>query len=153
MLKNKKGIAYIYVCVIVIFMASLLSVTILYMGLTAQVQIQKRDVQKKLDSYVSYYATESYNAIKQGNRYNDHMDYDAFSNGIYRSLGFAGDTADVYEYDNAGCAMTRPEVTVLKGDGFGLTLRYTAIFPITWNGHSYSDLEVPVMVSSYYKFK
>ena len=49
--------------------------------------------------------------------------------------------------------MTRPEVTTLNGDGFGLTVHYTAIFPITWNGRTYSSLEVPVTVSSYYKSK
>ena len=153
MLKNKKGIAYIYVCVIVIFIAALLSVIILYMGLTAQVQIQKRDVQKKLDGYVAQYATESFDAIKQGSRYADHMDYTAFASGVYRSVGFGDDSATVYEYENGNCSMTRPEVTVLEGDGYGLTLRYTAIFPIKWNGNTYSNLEVPVTVSSYYKSK
>lgn len=36
----------------------------MYMGLMAQVQIQKRDIQQKLDSYVAEYATEAFNAIK-----------------------------------------------------------------------------------------
>lgn len=153
MLKNKKGIAYIWVCVIVIFIAALLSVIVLYMGLTAQVQIQKRDVQKKLDGYVAQYATESFDAIKQGSKYADHMDYTAFANGVCPFLGFSSDTVTEYEYENGNCSMTRPAVTVLKGDGFGLTLRYTAIFPITWNGNTYSNLEVPVTVSSYYKSK
>ena len=49
--------------------------------------------------------------------------------------------------------MTRPTVTVLRGNGFGLTLRYTAIFPIRWNGKTYQSLKVPITVSSYYKFK
>lgn len=153
MLKDKKGIAYIYVCVIVIFIATLLSVIILYMGLTAQVQIQKRDVQKKLDGYVAQYATESFDAIKQGSKYADHMDYTAFANGVFPALGFPSDTVTVYAYDNGNCSMTRPEIALLEGDGYGLTLHYTAIFPITWNGRTYSSLEVPVTVSSYYKIK
>ncbi len=153
MLKNKKGIAYIYVCVIVIFIAALLSVIILYMGLTAQVQIQKRDVQKKLDGYVAQYATESFDAIKQGSKFADYIDYTAFAKGVFPALGFSSDTVTVYAYDNGNCSMTRPEVTTLNGDGFGLTVHYTAIFPITWNGRTYSSLEVPVTVSSYYKSK
>ena len=39
---------------------------ILYMGLLAQVQIQKRDVKNKLDSCVAEYATEAFDSIKQG---------------------------------------------------------------------------------------
>ena len=54
-LKDKNGDAYIWLCVIVVFISMLLSVLILYMGLLSQVQIQKRDVKTKLDSVVSEY--------------------------------------------------------------------------------------------------
>lgn len=50
---SKKGESYIYVCVLVLFISMLVSVVIMYMGLMAQVQIQKRDVKMKLDSCVS----------------------------------------------------------------------------------------------------
>ena len=65
-LKDKNGDAYIWLCVIVVFISMLLSVLILYMGLLSQVQIQKREVKTKLDSVVSEYATEMFGAIKQG---------------------------------------------------------------------------------------
>lgn len=65
-LKNKNGDAYIWLCVIVVFISMLLSVLILYMGILSQVQIQKREVKTKLDSVVSEYATEMFDAIKQG---------------------------------------------------------------------------------------
>ena len=51
-LKSKNGDAYIWLCVIVVFISMLLSVLILYMGLLSQVQIQKREVKTKLDSVV-----------------------------------------------------------------------------------------------------
>ena len=38
-LKNKRGDSYIYLCVIVLFISLLVSVVILYMGLTAQIQV------------------------------------------------------------------------------------------------------------------
>lgn len=72
-LRNKDGIAYIYVCIIVLFISVLLSVVVMYMGLMAQVQIQKRDIQQKLDSYVAEYATEAFNAIKQGESYESYV--------------------------------------------------------------------------------
>ena len=62
---SKTGEAYIYVCVLVLFISMLVSVVILYMGLLAQVQIQKRDVKNKLDSCVAEYATEAFDTIKQ----------------------------------------------------------------------------------------
>ena len=45
------------------------------------------------------------------------------------------------------------EVMILRGEGFGITLHYTAVFPIVWNGKTYGDLSIPVTVSSYYKIK
>lgn len=54
---SRKGESYIYVCVLVLFISMLVSVVILYMGLMAPVQIQKRDVKTKLDSCISEYAT------------------------------------------------------------------------------------------------
>ena len=59
-LRNRDGIAYIYVCIIVLFVSVLLSVIVLYMGLMSQVQIQKREVQQKLDSYLAEYATKAF---------------------------------------------------------------------------------------------
>ena len=66
---SKKGESYIYLCVLVLFISMLVSVVILYMGLMAQAQIQKRDVKMKLDSCVSEFATEAFDSIKQGGNY------------------------------------------------------------------------------------
>ena len=63
-----KGESYIPVCVLVLFLSALVSVLILYIGTMAQVQAQKRDVKTKLDSVVSEYATEMFDAIKDCQR-------------------------------------------------------------------------------------
>ena len=146
-LKGKNGDAYIWLCVIVVFISMLLSVLILYMGLLSQVQIQKRDVKTKLDSVVSEYAAEMFDAIKQGAPSEQYIDYDGLVRKTYAN------TVTEYPYPNGNCVMKRPQVTSLKGDGFGITVRYTVVFPIKWNGNAYKSLEVPITVSSYYKFK
>ena len=151
-LKSKNGDAYIWLCVIVVFISMLLSVLILYMGLLSQVQIQKRDMKHKLDGYISDYATVAFNAVKQGEAYEVYVDYENLANGCLPSLGFT-QSDSVYRYDNGNCTLVEPEVKVLRGDGFGITVRYTVVFPIKWNGNAYKSLEVPITVSSYYKFK
>ena len=152
-LKSKNGDAYIWLCVIVVFISMLLSVLILYMGLLSQVQIQKREVKTKLDSVVSEYATEMFGAIKQGAPSEQYIDYDGLVRKAYAKLGFPSDTVTEYAYPNGNCVMKRPQVTALKSDGFGIAVRYTVVFPIRWNGNTYKSLEVPITVSSYYKFK
>lgn len=152
-LKSKKGEGtYIYLCVLILVISMLLSVLVLYMGLCAQVQIQKRDMKHKLDGYISDYATVAFNAVKQGEAYEIYVDYENLANGCLPSLGFT-QSDSVYRYDNGNCTLIGPEVKVLRGEGFGITLHYTAVFPIVWNGKTYGDLSIPVTVSSYYKIK
>ncbi len=152
-LKSKKGEGtYIYLCVLILVISMLLSVLILYMGLCAQVQIQKRDMKHKLDGYISDYATVAFNAVKQGEAYEIYVDYENLANGCLPSLGFT-QSDSVYRYDNGNCTLIGPGVKVLRGEGFGITLHYTAVFPIVWNGKTYGDLSIPVTVSSYYKIK
>ena len=152
-LKSKKGEGtYIYLCVLILVISMLLSVLILYMGLCAQVQIQKRDMKHKLDGYISDYATVAFNAVKQGEAYETYVDYENLANGCLPSLGFT-QSDSVYRYDNGNCTLVEPEVKILRGEGFGITLHYTAVFPIVWNGKTYGDLSIPVTVSSYYKIK
>ena len=152
-LKSKKGEGtYIYLCVLILVISMLLSVLILYMGLCAQVQIQKRDMKHKLDGYISDYATVAFSAVKQGEAYEIYVDYENLANGCLPSLGFT-QSDSVYRYDNGNCTLVEPEVKVLRGEGVGITLHYTAVFPIVWNGKTYGDLSIPVTVSSYYKIK
>ena len=152
-LKSKKGEGtYIYLCVLILVISMLLSVLILYMGLLSQVQIQKRDMKHKLDGYISDYATVAFNAVKQGEAYEIYVDYESLANGCLPSLGFT-QSDSVYRYDNRNCTLVEPEVKVLRGEGFGITLHYTAVFPIVWNGKTYGDFSIPVTVSSYYKIK
>lgn len=152
-LKSKKGEGtYIYLCVLILVISMLLSVLILYMGLCAQVQIQKRDMKHKLDGYISDYAIVAFNAVKQGEAYEIYVDYENLANGCLPSLGFT-QSDSVYRYDNGNCTLVEPEVKILRGEGFGITLHYTAVFPIVWNGKTYGDLSIPVTVSSYYKIK
>ena len=152
-LKSKKGEGtYIYLCVLILVISMLLSVLILYMGLCAQVQIQKRDMKHKLDGYISDYATVAFNAVKQGEAYEIYVDYENLANGCLPSLGFT-QSDSVYRYDNGNCTLVEPEVKILRGEGFGITLHYTAVFPIVWNGKTYGDISIPVTVSSYYKIK
>lgn len=151
-LKNNSGYSYIYLCVIILFVSMLLSVLVMYLGLTAQVAIQKRDFKSKLDSYVAEYATDAFNAIKQGQSYEKYVDFVQFERDSYMALGFES-TATEYVYDNGNCSVSRPKITVLKGNGFGLTAEYTATFPIKWNGKTYTSLSIPVTITSYYKLK
>ena len=149
---SKKGESYIYVCVLVLFISALVSVVIMYMGLMAQVQIQKRDVEMKLDNIVSEYAVEAFDSIKQGENLDRVIDLDKLKQNAYTELGFNAYATSI-TYPNGNCKMSRPTITTLSGNGFGLTATYTFTFPVKWGGKNFADLTVPITVTRYYKFK
>ena len=149
---SKKGESYIYVCVLVLFISALVSVVIMYMVLMAQVQIQKRDVEMKLDNIVSEYAVEAFDSIKQGGNLDRVIDLNKLKLNAYTELGFSTYTTSI-TYPNGNCKMSRPTITALSGNGFGLTATYTVSFPVKWGGSTFADLTVPITVTSYYKFK
>ena len=152
-IKNKKGEAYIFTCVLVLFIAMLLSVILLYMSLLGQIEFQKNDVEAKLDGYISDYAVKMFDAIKQGDTYASDIDWEGLENGAYKALGFENDFTSELVYQEGDCVMSRPTVTVLSGNGFGVKVEYTASFAVKWNGKRYTDIEIPISVTSYYKTK
>ena len=151
-ISSVRGESYIYVCVLVLFISMLVSVVIMYMGLMAQVQIQKRDVEMKLDNIVSEYAVEAFDSIKQGENLDRVIDLDKLKQNAYTELGFNAYATSI-TYPNGNCKMSRPTITTLSGNGFGLTATYTVTFPVRWGGKAFADLTVPITVTSYYKFK
>ena len=152
LMDNKSGLSYIYLCVLILFLSMLTSVLFLYMELTARVEVQKRDVQRKVDGYIAEYAVESFDALKQGNSYEKYMDYTDLVSRAYVALGFEDESDTEYAYPN-GISMSRPVITALEGDGFGLKVEYTSYFPIQWNGSEFTSLAIPVTVTGYYKAK
>ena len=151
-ISSKKGESYIYVCVLVLFISMLVSVVIMYMGLMAQVQIQKRDVKMKLDSCISEFAVEAFDSIKQGENLDRVIDLDERNQNAYTELGFNA-YAQSITFPNGNCEMSRLTITTLSGNGFGLTATYTVTFPVEWGGKTFADLNVPITITSYYKIK
>ena len=151
-ISSEKGESYIYVCVLVLFISMLVSVVIMYMGLMAQVQIQKHDVEMKLDNILSEYAVEAFDSIKQGENLDRVINLEKLKQNAYMELGFNAYATSI-TYPNGNCKMSRPTITTLSGNGFGLTATYTVSFPVKWGGRTFADLTVPITVTSYYKFK
>lgn len=105
-------------------------------GLCGQVLNERREKKQALDSYLAEFAKVSYDAIRQGDGYADAIDYDKLVDGCPTAIG-----------------VTDAEVTLERGNGFGLTVSYTLKIPVSWNGRTFGTLSVPMRVSSFYEKK
>ena len=135
-IKNRRGEGYIWLAILVLFLSLLTSVLLLYLTLCGQVLNERREKKQALDSYLAEFAKVSYNAIRQGDGYADAIDYDKLADGCPSAIG-----------------VTDAEVTLERGNGFGLTVSYTLKIPVTWNGRTFGSLSVPMRVSSFYEKK
>lgn len=136
-LKTKNGEGYVWLAVLILFLSLLTSVLLLYLTLCGQVLNERRERKQALDSYLAEFAKASYDAIRQGDRYADVIDYDKLTDNCQSALGLPDDT----------------EVILERGNGFGLTVRYTLKIPVMWNGRTFGSLSVPMRVSSFYEEK
>ena len=80
-LMNKKGFSYILTCVCIIVVMMLVAVALQYAFIYHVAREQQNETQLKLDSYVTRYAVSKYDALKQGEPWDDYIDRDDLVDG------------------------------------------------------------------------
>ena len=89
MLRNKKGFSYILTCVLVLAVVMMIAVSVQYSLVFSLVRSEKEASRLALDSLVTKYAVEQYDALKQGEAYASHIDRTQLVRRAYGTLGFA----------------------------------------------------------------
>ena len=145
-LKNKKGMAYILTCVIVLIGMMMISVLLQYVSVRSTIISQKDAVQVKLDSVVVKSAMENYDALRQGSLYQDHLDYLKLEQDAYAALGFFD--PDIETVRENLYTMNRPQIIRITEDGFGLTVKYELEVPFVVMGIHYGEITVPITLIS-----
>lgn len=145
-LNNRRGMAYVLTCVIVLVAMMMLSALFRFAYIFSVIHTQKDSMQMKLDSVVIKSAVENYDALKQGTVYDIYMDYTGMEQEAYVALGFSN--ADVESVEDALYTMNRPQITTIAEGGFGLLVTYDLVIPFEIWGQSYGDITVPITLTS-----
>ena len=113
MLRNKKGFSYILTCVLVLAVVMMIAVSVQYSLVFSLVRSEKETSRLALDSLVTKYAVEQYDALKQGEAYASHIDRAQLVRRAYGTLGFAdaGITEKTVSKGDASYIVSRPEIT------------------------------------------
>ena len=96
-LQNKRGMAYVLTCVIVLVVMMLLSVLFQYRYVYSAIREQRDEAQMQLDSVILKSAMENYDALKRGSTYREYIDYAKLEQDAYVALGFADTDAEWLE--------------------------------------------------------
>ena len=147
-LKDKSGVSYVLVCVIVLIASMLIFIGMQYATALSAVNTHKSETRLKLESCVMRSAIDNYDAIKQGNAYSDYIDPQTLVDNAYEALGFSWDTE--YIEDN-GKKMTRPEIEAIQNGGYGVKVSYELSVPFEFLDRTVTYITVPVELSAEYR--
>ena len=139
---NQKGFSYILTCVLLIFVMLLVAVSVQYVTVYYIARTQKNEMQLKVDGYLTHYAMEEYDSLKQGEAWGQYLDRDALTEGVYDLL---------HTNESDSYVMIQPGVTGLNGDRFGVIVDYVVSIPFELFNRKIADIYVPITIVSRYQ--
>ena len=140
-LKDKSGVSYVLVCVIVLFASMLIYAGLEYNSVLSVVESQKQEVSFELDKVTAESAREN---IENGATIStEDIEQRAFS-----TLGFYDTSIQIK--DGIGYSMSRPSFSVITGTDISITAEYELTVPFRLLDAEVIDITVPVKVTAKY---
>ena len=155
-LGNKKGFSYVLTCVCILVVMMLVAIAMQYEFVYHIAREQKNETQLKLDSYVTRYAVSKYDALKQGEPWENYIDRRDLVNGAYTLLGFPLNLTLEYREPveaNGKYVMLRPTISALEGEALGVLVEYKIRIPFVIFNRTVTDITLPITIVSQFKQK
>lgn len=150
-IQSKQGFSYILTCVVILCIAIFIFCVMQYGYIYHVAESQQESVQLQLDGYVTRQSIAYYDALKQGEPYENYIDRTALVSGAYTLLGFPQVITLEYREtvdEKTVYTMSRPEIDALTGGSVGLYVTYELTVPFELFGRKVADIHVPVKMVS-----
>ena len=150
-LNNKRGSSYITPVVVILILATILSVVLFYAITKATIETTRDNTKRVLDSYVMKNSIDIYNSIKQGNDFTEEIENSFYISSISEELSLDYGTGYLYTVDSDGeiaYRMTSPTVTYKVDNTLKLQASYELQMPVWFAGQIIYWFTVPVTVTS-----
>lgn len=140
-LKDKSGVSYILMCVIVLFASMLIYTGLEYNSVLSVVESQKQEVSFELDKVISEAARES---IENGVT----ISTEDIEQRAYLALGFYDTSIQIK--DGIRYSMSRPSFSVTTGTDISVVAEYELNVPFRLLDAEVINITVPVRVTAKY---
>lgn len=140
-LKDKSGVSYILMCVIVLFASMLIYAGLEYNSVLSVVESQKQEVSFELDKVIAEVARES---IEDGTQTSS----EEIEQRAYSALGFSDTSKQIK--DGNGYSMSRPSFSVITGTERHIVAEYELSVPFRLLDAEIINVTVPVRVTAKY---
>lgn len=144
-LKNRAAFSYVMTCVILLICVAFTAVGLQYASIYHTVRTHKESVQLTLDSYITKYSIVCYDALKQGDVYEEFIDQNELIKGAYDTLGFSGGNTQ-----NSGTdfIMERPDIVAITDHAIGVHAQYMLRVPFRVFGQTVAEITAPIEITS-----
>ena len=140
-LKDKSGVSYILMCVIVLFASMLIYAGLEYNSVLSVVESQKQEVSFELDKVIAEVARED---IEDGMQ----ISTEEIEQRAYSALGFSDTSIQIK--DGNGYSMSRPSFSVITGTERHIVAEYELSVPFRLLDAEVINIAVPVRVTAKY---
>ena len=156
LLTSKAGMSHVKTAVLVLVVAMVFSVVFLYASIMAVMQASRDQTRRVLDDFVMLNSIEIFGRLKNGNDLSEELDELFYRSEIVSafSLDISGDS--LYAVSDQGgveYVIAHPQVDYEVQNTLQLKASYDLAVPIRFAGNHLFDLEIPVVVKSYYVLK
>lgn len=141
-LKNRQGISYVIVCVIVLIVIMIILISSQYIFIFNTVDRQKNDIQLLMDSYLTKYSVQEYDALKQGATYGSHLDREKLLQGSREHFNNYVDNME----ENYIVGM--PTISLITNKCIGINVSYSVRIPLQFMGKTITHITVPISITS-----
>ena len=147
LLTSKAGMSHVQTAVLVLAMAMVFSAVFLYASMMTIVQASRDQTRRVLDDFVMHNSIEIFDSLKNGDDLSEELD-ELF----YKSEIFSAFSLDI-SGDSLYAVSAHPRVDYEVQNTLQLNASYDLAVPIRFAGNHLFDLEIPVVVKSYYVLK
>lgn len=161
-LKDKNGISYISVAVMILAFFMVFSVVLLYSSTVMHIREQQQDAKLTLDNFITENSTDLRGVFSRylirGRAVLDTMDASSYLNNLIVTSGLTEQDGMLYRYDRNGkvlYTMTYPRITYVEPQKKTLYLfaEYDISVPLRFNGQILTYATVHTKVRSFFQGK
>lgn len=149
LIRDSRGSAYIFTCVLVLVIAAIGSMAIRYYSLINLTNKSKEMMEQKLDAFISLYSIEKMAVIRLGDGFDGEIDKAELVRGAYEALG-SDRTAKSLElvFGETKLQIRNLVITARTGNRVGVEAEYEIVLPISLIGGGSITARIPVRVRS-----
>ncbi len=156
LLTSKAGMSHVKTAVLVLVMAMVFSAVFLYTSIMTIVQASRDQTRRVLDDFVMHNSIEIFDRLKNGDDLSEELDELFYKSEIFSAFSLDISEDSLYAVSDQGgveYVIAHPRVNYEVQNTLQLNASYDLAVPIRFAGNHLFDLEIPVVVKSYYVLK